>query len=610
TNAIGMQPMRPIYGGNTAGYGGNAEDLRYSNPVALANLNATNLGTLRAMGNVEARWLLGTRASLTGRVGMDVLGLDETQWQSPLVDRTYAASNGGVGKTDHTTASKYVLESFVNVDALSSARHRLSVVAGTSAEYNRSELNFLRGEQFTSGFRRYIRNAALIVSGDGTATENNLVSFFSRANYSFADRYVLGASFRADGSSRFGARNRYGYFPAVSGAWVVSEEPFAAALGRVSTLKLRASYGVTGNQGIGDYASRGLASGAPYSGVAGIAPTTIANPDLRWESTREFDAGADLFLFGDRVGFTADYYLRNTYDLLVQRPIPLISGFSTVWDNVGGIRNRGVDLGLQTVNWRSSAADGFTWGTDVNVTFNRNTVTSLYGGQQFTTGINGRETSIVRVGQPLGVFFMYQFDGVDSANGNAIIRDLDGDGKTTSADRMVVGNPHPKYYGGLTNRFGFRRFDLRTSFTFSQGNDIFNMMRIFTDDGACSYDNKTTNVLRRWQKPGDITDMPRMSYDCESGANLISSRFIEDGSFLRLGEVTLGYRLPSRFASVMRMGDASVYVSGRNLRTWTDYTGYNPDVNSAGSDANVIIGTDYYAYPLARTFTFGITAGW
>src|SRR4029079_3926310 len=184
---------------------------------------------------------------------------------------------------------------------------------------------------------------------------------------------------------------------------------------------------------------------------------------------------------------------------------------------------------------------------------------------------------------------------------------LDGDGEITTADRMIVGNPHPDYFGGLTNTFSLRNFELNTFLQFSKGNDVFNMMRIFADDGACTYDNKFTDVLRRWQKPGDVTDVPRMSYDCASGADAISSRFIEDGSYLRVQEVTLGYRFPAKFAALAKLDNARIYVSGRNLATCPKYSGYTPDVNSAGSDESLIMGTDYYAYPLARTFTLGIT---
>jgi len=609
TNALGMQPMRPVYRPDGS-FAGRSDRLRYSNPVALANLNTTDLETMRAFGNVEANYQLLHSLRLTGRGGFDALSLDETQWESPLVDRTYAASANGVGKSGHTNASKYLLEGYATLEPFSTATSRLSVIGGASVEYNKSTLNFLRGEGFTSGFRTYVRNASNVTEYDGSQTENNLVGFFSRADWSLRDRYLLSASVRADGSSRFGEDNRYGLFPAASIGWVVSEEPFARSLQRVMNLKLRASYGSTGNQGIGDFAARALATGSPYSGTPGISVSQLGNPDLRWENTREFDLGTDVVMFNGRVSLTGDYYVRRTSDLLVQRPIPSITGFTTYWGNIGNIENRGIDLGLNTTNLQLGGAGGFEWRSTLTMTFNRNKVTSLFNDQPFTTGINGRETSIATVGKPLGSFFMYKFDGVDPQTGDAILHDLDGDGDITTADRMIVGNPHPDYFGGLTNTFSLRNFELNTFLQFSQGNDVFNMMRIFADDGACTYDNKFTDVLKRWQKPGDITDVPRMSYDCVSGADVISSRFIEDGSYLRIQEVTLGYRVPTRLSSAAKLTNARLYVSGRNLATFTKYSGYNPDVNSAGSDANVVMGTDYYAYPLPRTFTIGITAGW
>lgn len=609
TNAIGMQPFLPIYS-TDGSYAGDDEDLRYSNPVALANINSTGMKTLRAIGNVDATYHITDRVALTGRLGMDVLSLDEEGWDSPTVDGTYAASNGGVGRSGHTNANRYVLESFATVDALRSDENTLSLVGGASVEYNNSDLNFIRGENFPEGFTKYVRNASIVTSYDGHPAENNLVSFFSRANYSLLDRYLFSAGIRADGSSRFGADNRYGIFPAASVGWVVSNEPFAEGLGRIANLKLRASYGETGNQGIGDFAARGLVAGNSYAGIPGSAPVSIANPDLRWENTREFDGGMDLFMFDGRLGITADYYIRKTSNLLVERPIPSTTGLLTVWDNVGNVENRGIDLGITTQNFRPDDEDGFAWTTTLNLTHNDNKVTSLFDGQPYTTGINGRLTSRVQVGQPIGAFYMYKFNGVDPATGDAIFEDVDGDGEITSADQTIVGNPEADFFGGLTNEFSLKGFSLRTFLQFSKGNEIFNMMRIFTDDGACTYDNLTTSTLARWQKPGDITDVPRMSYDCASGADVISSRFIEDGSFLRIGEVTLSYKLPAGLLTGLRMSDAQIFLSGRNLHTFTDYTGYNPDVNSAGAGSNIVSGTDYYAYPLARTFSIGIRGGW
>jgi hypothetical protein len=378
---------------------------------------------------------------------------------------------------------------------------------------------------------------------------------------------------------------------------------------------VRGSYGTTGNQGIGDFASRTLASSAPYNGVAGLAPTQFGNPNLKWEQTRESDLGLDVSLFGDRITLIADTYVRNTSNLLVQQPVPATSGYTTVWSNIGNLRNSGFDMGIRTVNWRSRN-NRFSWSSDLNVTWNQNKVTDLYRTPGDTTTprvtftTSSRITSVAAVGQPLGTFYLFKFLRVDPANGNAVYATFDGKesfNPSSTTDLMYVGNPQPKYYGGFTNAFEFGGLELRGFLQFSRGGQVLNMMRIFMDDGGNSSDNKVASVLNRWRKPGDVTDVPRMG--TTSGARLMSSRFVEDGSFVRFNELTLGYRLPQRIAQKVSFDNARLFVSGRNLKTWTNYTGYNPDVNTNAS-SNVVMGVDYYAYPLARTFTFGLNAGW
>jgi hypothetical protein len=216
------------------------------------------------------------------------------------------------------------------------------------------------------------------------------------------------------------------------------------------------------------------------------------------------------------------------------------------------------------------------------------------------------------VGKPLGEFYLYKFLRVDPATGNAVYASANGGEtlKPTSSDLTYVGNPQPNYYGGFTNTLSIRNFDLRGFLQFSEGNKVFDMIRIFTDDGGATTNSKNVHELTAWQKPGDITDEPRYSATGASGANVISSRFVEDGSFVRLGDVTLGYKLPAGVGARVHLANARLYVSGRNLKTWTRYSGYNPDVNSAGAGSNVVMGVDYYAYPLARTYSVGITATW
>ena len=608
TKSLSLQPVNPFYG-QSFGYSNASNGLNYSNPLATVAYSFNHYKTLRALGSVQAAYHVNDALSINGRAGGDVLGLDELEWSSPKVDKTTAASVNGVGTSDHTTATKYVLEGFIGYDPLRRSTQTLSLTGGSSVEYNHTDLNAIVGQGFPTGFTTYIRNASTISSWNGTSNDNNLVSFFSRANYSLLDRYLLSASFRADGSPRCGENSRYGYFPALSAGWVLTDESFAKGVQKYATIKLRGSFGETGNQGIGDYARLTLASGAPYSGAAGVAGSQLGNPDLKWESTKELDFGADISTLNDRVSLIADYYHRTTDNLLVQLPIASTSGYNSIWDNIGSIRNTGVDLALHTVN-----VDGrrFSWNSDVNVTFNHNEVTDLYGGQPVTFTVANRAVAIAAVGQPLGEFYLYKFLRVDPQTGNAVYAKAGGGEtlKPSSADLTYVGTPQPKYYGGFTNSFTYGGFDLRGFLQFCLGGLVFVLVCFFLFDGGATTNSKNVHELTAWQKPGDITDEPRLSATGASGANVISSRFIEDGSFVRLGEVTLGYKLPTAVTKRVRLTDGRVFLSGRNLKTWTKYSSYNPDVNSAGVGSNVVMGVDYYAYPLARTFNVGITAGW
>lgn len=616
TNAIGQPAIYPVRDA-TGAFAGDAQDLYYANPVAIATLNDLPTTTQRFISNIDATYRFTHRLALTGRVGADVLSLHENEWDSPLVDGTYAAQARGVAKSGYSTGNRYLMESFLSYSRPNPDAGSLDLVGGASVEYNKDELNFVRGEGFSSTQLHYVRNAATVQNFDGLPFEHNLVSVFGRANYSWRDRYLLSGSIRTDGSSRFGANNRYGVFPAVSAGWVITQEPFMGDVGkRLGTLKLRASYGVTGNQGltgdqeIADYAYLGTYGSANYGGIPGIAPSNFANPNLKWESTHEFDGGLDWYPFGGRVTVIADYYHKLTSNLLVKRPIAATSGFPEYWDNIGNVLNRGIELGLNTVNVEAGTDDGFSWRTDFNISFNHNEVTELFDGEPFGDGENFRPISRVAVGQPIGEFYVLHFTGVDPATGDAQYQDVNGDGDITADDRVNAGNPQPKFFGGLRNTFGWKGFSLNTFVEFSHGAKVFNLMRIFADDGGYFYDNKFTYALDRWQKPGDVTDEPRASFDGTSGARQISDRFIEDGSYVRVQEVTLSWKLPPTLVSFANLHDTRLYVSGHNLHTFTKYTGYDPDVNSNGSTTNIALGTDYYAYPRARTISIGLSTGW
>ncbi len=604
TNAIAGTPNVPVRNPDGS-FTSQADGLAYSNPLAIATYDQAESRSFRAFGNVEAAYQASSVVTLNGRVGMDVLNLRDLRWLSPFVKGTYSANVDGESIIGNTTANRYVLEGFVDVKPHMSPAWVLGLTGGASVEWNGSELDYLDGIGFAVDQFQYPGNAATVTVYDGGWTGHNLVSFFSRANATWKDKYLLTASLRADGSSRFGENNRYGAFPAVSLGWQLTREPFMQGLARHGDVKLRASYGVTGNQDIADnFAPRARFSKANYGAAPGIGQRNFGNRDLRWEQTHEMNLGVDMLLLNERVTILADWYRKETQDLLLDRPISGTSGQTTVLQNIGNMENKGFELQLGAAILKPSAK-GLRWNADFNIAWNHNKVLKLFENQPIPVG--GYDVGRIDVGHPLGAFYVLHFTGVDPATGDAIFEDVNNDGNINDDDRVYVGSPHPDYWGGFTNQLTWGRFDLRAFLQFVQGQEIFNAISVFANDGGYYTDNKFRRALQRWRQPGDITDEPRASYDGTSGADLISSRYFEDGSYLRLQEVTLRYNLPASISNVVRMKDASLYVSGRNLHTWTKYSGYSPDVNSAGSSTNTELSTEFYAYPSARSFMIGLS---
>ncbi len=580
--------------------------MAYENPIAIGTYNFAESRSLRAFGSLEAAYVVSDMVTVNGRLGMDVLNLRDLRWFSPRVGGSYAESVFGESIIGNQTANRYVLETYVDFRRAPSQSLSFSATGGASVERNGAELDYLDGIGFGRDQFQYPGNAATVTVYDGNWAGNNLVSFFSRANAAWKSRYLFSGSLRVDGSSRFGKNNRFGVFPAASLGWKITDEPFMAGLRRRADIKLRASYGVTGNQDIfDDFAPRPRFAKANFADIPGIAQSSFGNPNLRWESTREYDAGFDLLLFSGRLMLIGDWYKKITNDLLLNRPITSTSGQTSVFENVGNMENNGFELTINSQNLRSASDDGLRWNTGFNISWNSNKVTKLFQNEPFNTGI--RSVNRVEVGQPLGAFYTIRFLGVDPATGDAMFDDINNDGVIDAADRVIVGNPQPKYWGGFTNELTWKGFDLRTFLQFTQGHTIFNGIALFALDGGYNWDNKFRRALDRWQQPGDVTDEPRASYDGLSGAVETSSRYFEDGSYVRLQEITLGYKMPAKLAGAMRMTDSRIFVSGRNLQTWTKFSGYSPDVNSNGSSANTSLATEFYSYPLARTFMIGIS---
>ncbi|HMV10577.1 MAG TPA: SusC/RagA family TonB-linked outer membrane protein, partial [Cyclobacteriaceae bacterium] len=420
------------------------------------------------------------------------------------------------------------------------------------------------------------------------------------ANYNFDNKYLFGLSGRIDASSNFGENNKNGFFPAASAAWRLSEESFIRDnVEQISQLKLRASYGLLGNDATSAFQYAALYGTGTYNGQPTVYPINMPNPNLKWETTVQFDMGVDLGLFNDKITLTADFYNKRTKDLLLDRPLPPGSGFTGVAENIGEMENKGVELtiggghDLGPVHWTSN----------LNISANRNKVTKLYGNQPIDD--IGRGGNRVMVGQPIGVFYSFKSLGVDPSTGDMVYYDKNDDGDITTDDRTVVGNPQPKFIGGFTNTFSYAGFDLSVFLQFTYGNDVFNGSRLFLES-LQGGDNQTTDVLRRWKQPGDITDIPRATLEPVAADNKrVSSRFIEDGSYLRVKNVTLGYNFNKELLDRVHISSLRLYVSAQNLFTFTKYSGLDPEVNYSGNSTS-LIGTDFFTFPQARSLTVGL----
>ncbi len=333
--------------------------------------------------------------------------------------------------------------------------------------------------------------------------------------------------------------------------------------------------------------------------MPGLAPLQLENPNLKWEKTTTFEGGLDAAIFNDRITFGFSLYRKLTSDLLLDRPIPSTTGFSTTTENIGAVENTGAELSISTVNIKTPS--GFTWTSNFNISHNQNIVKKLYSDQPLDFGIANR----FAVGQPFGEFYGLIFDGVNPADGSIKYRDLKIDGQITDDDRHYIGNPNPKFDGGFTNTLSFKGFELTAFLQFVYGNKIFNGQKIYSE--GYTGDNQTEEMMKRWQKAGDITNIPKAIIG-ESEYEKISSRFVEDGSYMRLKTISLSYNLPSDLLQKMKIRSVRIYITGQNLVTWTKYSGLDPEANYAGT-SNTTIGTDFYTYPVAKTLSVGLNLG-
>ncbi|MCF2494706.1 SusC/RagA family TonB-linked outer membrane protein [Dyadobacter chenhuakuii] len=519
--------------------------------------------------------------------------------------------------------------------------HALTGLLGYTSQKQRDETMYVAANNFPNDLVHTL-NAGTVTAGNTTASEWSLLSYLARVQYNFKNKYFLTGAIRRDGMSRFGEDNKWGYFPSVSAGWLISDESFLSGVNAINSLKLRASYGVTGNNQIPNYGSISLLASAPYvNGTTianGLKVSNLANSGLRWEKTNQFNVGVDLAIFNNRVNLSAEYYNSITRDMLLFVPVPDITGFSSQLTNIGKMRNRGVELNISTKN----LAGAVTWTTDFNVSRNRNKVLQLGPGNAPIQYVDNVVTVRTEVGQPVSNFYGYVFDGVfnnqgeidayphhaSTTPGDPRVRDVNGDGKISDADRTILGNYQPDFTAGITNTVGYKGFELSFLFQGSFGGEIANnnVRYLGTWDNGRNFFESMYNYWRSEAQPGDGKHFkPSVNY--LGLQKQFSSYWVEDASFVRLRNVRVSYSLPAKWTNKLKIGSARVYVNAENVHLFSKYTGYDPENTTYGttsysssmetagsySSGNAPVpgafqGVDYGSYPLPRTITVGIKA--
>ncbi|MFC4209651.1 SusC/RagA family TonB-linked outer membrane protein [Pedobacter lithocola] len=582
----------------------------YYNPFIGIENAAYKATVYRTIGKAFANVNIAKGLKFTSEFSIDNLNQNEEAYYGSLTFRNTGTANG-----DGVNISTFVINAntnnFFSYKTNFGEKSVFDAVLGTSYQKSTTKYSTIEGQDFPSDSYIKLGSAATKVTASSNEGAFSFLSYFLRANYKYNDRYLVGFSVRADGSSRFGENEKYGYFPAGSLAWIASEEDFLKSSETISLLKLRASYGLTGNAEIGNYSARGLFSGTgAYGGLAGQIPSQIANPDLTWEKTTQLDLGLDLGILKNRVSATFDYYQKKTTELLLNVPIPQTTGFATKTQNLGKLTNTGYELGINTENF----VGAFKWSTAITAAINNNKITDL-GGQV----LNTNEINAAIAGQPIGVFYLPEYAGVDAANGDAIYykNSVNADGSidrsTTNdineAQRIFAGNPNPKYTFGINNSFSFKNFDLGVFFQGVSGNKIFNAGgQYMSTSGSNGYDNQTADQMTYWNKPGDITQVPepRLGYGNGIGN---STRYLSDGKYLRLKTLTLGYTFTPTVLSKLKLSKLRLYATAQNLATITGYKGWDPEVNADYQSTNINQGVDFYSAPQPRVISFGINIG-
>ena len=619
-DALKALPIYPVKNedGSWSGPDGNSEWYGSTrNPIGPTELNKSQTDGYNFLANLTAeltftKWLK----------FKSTFGYDAKFW---FIDNFTPKYNWKPTPTEETSRYKsdnksftYLWDNYFLFDHTFAEKHRVGLMAGMSAQWNTNDYLNAQKNVFMFDNVHEMDNGEEMYAIGGNETEWALLSYMARVNYSYEDRYLLTATIRRDGSSRFGKKHRWGTFPSVSVAWRASQEKWFPKNDYINDLKVRAGYGVTGSQAsVGNYSY--LASyntsvypfGISSGNQTALVSSTLANPYIHWEEVAQTNIGFDASLFNSRVMFSFDAYLKETRDMLVKASIPITSGFedtTTTYTNAGKVRNQGIEMSLHTINLTGELG----WETNLTATYNKNKIKDLNSDvPYYINQINNSYVTMLTKDYPINVFYGYVTDGIfqnqSEVNTHAVqpgaepgdirFRDLNNDGVINDSDRTVIGNPNPSWLFSMNNSLSYKGFELSVFLQGIAGNKIYNANNIDNTGMAAAY-NQTTDVLKRWQGEGTSNSMPRAVFGDPNQNTRVSDRFVENGSYLRLKNITLSYTFPKQWLQKAQIENARLSLSCENVATITGYSGFDPEVGINGIDQN--------RYPISRTFSLGL----
>ncbi|HHC78241.1 MAG TPA: TonB-dependent receptor [Flavobacteriia bacterium] len=576
-----------------------------ANVIAIEALNINDANTFRVVGNIFSELQLAKGLHFKSDFGIDRVTLDAFQRQFEIT------APGGFAQQVVNQQNKFVFTNTLNYTTTFADKHDLNIVTGISYEEVERRNSIVNATGFLSDAQINTISASTPGVTNNAVTGNRLVGYFARANYSYSNTYILEGSVRRDGSSRFGENNKYGIFWAVGAAWLISSENFMKDIAWVDNLKIRANYGESGNDRIGNFASLenfggGVASN--YNGASGLRQLAASNPNLQWERSESYDIGFEAALFDNRIQLNVDYYNKKTTDLILNVPIPQTNGgLNFIIDNVGEMENRGWDIDLSVAFFRKN---NFRWTSSLNLGINQNEVLSLPGANLDAQGrrfVAGSASQRAIEGQSVNTFYLIRYKGVNPQTGDAEWLDINGNPTTnpTSADRVIAGDANPDFVGGFRNTIKYKAFDLNFFFNFSVGNDLFISGLRFTDNPASSFNNRRI-LLNVWRNPGDNAYVPSFNSPTFGSFSQRSTLQLRDGSYARLKNITLGYTLPKKFAEKLGfLKGIRLYATANNIITikGNDLNGIDPEVTSSLN--NGLQGETFFTPPQSKTYLVG-----